>query len=300
MTDVAALPAVSVVVPSYNSARTIGACLEALLAQDTALDYEVIVVDSSTDGTPALVAQYAPRVALVRSERRLPPGPARNLGIARARAPVIAFTDADCVPAPDWLATLAAAHARHDAVGGRIDNGTPRSLCGTALWLAEFVEFGGGPERQVASMPTANLSYKKRLLEAIGPFPDVAWGEEYILNHRIAGGVRFVPGMSVRHVNRTGFAETVRHARTVGRGAALSRRATGQAGILFRHRWLVPLAWGWRFAKIAGCAARNGQLPAFLLASPVLAIDLAAWTLGFLEGTARVAAPATEPAGRAQ
>jgi glycosyltransferase involved in cell wall biosynthesis len=287
-----AVPAVSVVVPSYNSARTIGACLESLLAQDTALAYEVIVVDSSDDGTPAVVAQYEPRVTLLRSGRRLPPGPARNLGIAHARAPVLAFTDADCVAAPDWLEALHAAHARHDAVGGRIDNGTPGRPFGTALWLAEFVEFAGGPERQVASMPSCNISYKKRLLEAVGPFPDVAWGEEYILNHRIAGGVRFVPGMGVRHVNRTGFAETVRHARTVGRGAALSRRATGEVQFLFRHRWLIPALWPWRLAKIAACAARAGQALPFLVALPVLAVDLAAWTLGFLEGTARPGAAA--------
>lgn len=291
----AAAPAVSVVVPSYNSARTIGACLEALLAQHTALAYELIVVDSSDDGTPAIVGQYAPQVTLVRSERRLAPGPARNLGIARARAPILAFTDADCVAAPDWLEALHGAHRRHDAVGGRIDNGTPGSLAGTALWLAEFVEFAGGPERRVASMPSCNISYKKRLLEEIGTFPDVAWGEEYVLNHRIREQVLFVPEMRVAHVNRTGFAETVRHARKVGHGAALSRRATGQVQFLFRHRWLVPLLWGWRFAKIAACAVRGGHALAFLAASPLLAVDLAAWTGGFLAGTAR-ARPAGEGA----
>jgi glycosyltransferase involved in cell wall biosynthesis len=281
-----ARPAVSVIVPSYNSARTIRACLQSLLDQDTPLAYEVIVADSSTDDTPALVAAFAPRVTLVRSPTRLAPGTARNLGIREAHADIIAFTDADCLVARDWVAQVHRAHARHDAVGGRILNGTPGSLSGTALYLAEFVEFAGGPARRVASMPSCNISYKRRLLEQHGLFPEVPWGEEYILNHRLPDGVWFEPALQVRHVNRTGVAATAGHARKVGAGAALSRRATGQVGLLFRHRLLVPLLWGYRFAKIARESARNGQLAAFVLSAPILAVDLAAWTLGFFQASA--------------
>jgi glycosyltransferase involved in cell wall biosynthesis len=275
-----------VIVPSYNSARTIGRCLDSLIAQQTAHPYEIIVADSSTDETPQIVAARAPRVTLVRSERRLWPGPARNLGVARARADIVAFTDADCIVAPGWVEQIVRAHGRHDAVGGRILNGTPASLAGTALYLAEFVEFGGSGRRMVRSMPTCNLSYKKRLLVAAGGFPEVAWGEEYILNHRLPGPILFNPQVIVRHMNRTDWRETVRHAQKVGHGCALSRRATGQVRLLFRARFLVPLLWGWRFAKIGWSALRSGQALHFVAASPLLAVDLAAWTLGFWRGTA--------------
>jgi len=278
-------PVVSVVVPSYNSARTIGACLEALLAQETGVPYEVIVADSSTDATPAVVARFAPRVRLVRSATRLFPGPARNLGIAAARGAILAFTDADCVVAPDWIEQVHRAHAAHDAVGGRILNGTPDSACGTALYLVEFAEFGGGPPRRVASVPSCNVSYKRGVLERHGPFPEVSWGEEYILHSRIPGGLQFVPDVVVRHVNRTGFAETVRHARKVGHGCALSRRATGQVRALFAVRPLVLLLWPWRLAMTAARAVRGGATLAFLRAAPMVALDLAAWTAGFWRGT---------------
>jgi hypothetical protein len=251
------------------------------------LPYEVIVADSSTDDTPELVRGYAPRVILARSAVRLPPGPARNLGLTRVRAGIVAFTDADCIVARDWITQLLAAHATHEAVGGRILNGTPGSLCGTALYLTEFVEFAGGPPRAVPSMPSCNISYRKSLLDRFGPFPDVAWGEEYILNHRLPRGIRFEPAVTVRHMNRTGWIETLRHAHKVGAGCALSRRETAQLGLLFRYRWLVPLLWGYRLLKIGAMAARAGQAGAFLRVWPVLVVQLAAWTLGFFRGTAR-------------
>jgi glycosyltransferase involved in cell wall biosynthesis len=278
---------ISVIVPSYNAAATIDRCLQSLLAQRTDRRHELIVADSSDDDTPARVAAYAPRVQLVRSLTRLPPGPARNLGLTVAQGAIVAFTDTDCVVAPDWLEQLAAAHARHAAVGGRIDNGTPDSLCGTALWLAEFVEFAGGPERVVPSMPSCNISYKRRLFELHGGFPDVPWGEEYVFNHRLPEGVLFTPAMRVSHLNRTGFAATIRHARKVGHGSAVSRRATGQVGYLFRWPLLVPLTVFYRLAKIAGAATRARQLGAFVRALPLLVLDLTAWMLGFLQGVRR-------------
>ena len=284
MTDGTTPIEISVIVPSYNSARTIRRCLESLLHQHTARSYEIIVADSSTDDTPAIVGTFGGRVRLVRNDRQLPPGPARNLGVREARGAILAFTDSDCVPEPDWLEQIARAHERHEAVGGRIDNGTPGSWCGTALYLAEFVEFGGGPERVVASMPSCNISYSRRLFDAHGGFPDVAWGEEYIFNHRLPDGVLFTPAAAVRHVNRTGFGETLHHARRVGHGSAISRWATGQLGFLFRWPVLIPLLWFYRLARIAALSLRAGRFTSFAWALPMLILDLGAWTLGFRDG----------------
>jgi glycosyltransferase involved in cell wall biosynthesis len=288
-------PEVSVVVPSWNSSATIGRCLAALLAQATTRPYEIIVADSSDDDTPARVAAFAPRVQLVRSGRRLPPGPARNLGLARARGAILAFTDADCIVAPDWIEQLAAAHARAGpaaAIGGRIMNGTPDDAAGTALWLTEFVEFAGGRERRVASMPSCNISYARALFLAHGGFPDLPWGEEYVFNHRLAGGVLWTPHAVVSHVNRTELDATLRHAEQVGHGCALSRHATGQVGYLFRWPVLIPLLWGWRYAKILAAAARAGMLGKALRVTPLLARHLAAWTRGFGRGVRAAGGPA--------
>lgn len=92
------LPLISVVVPAYNRATTIGAALQSIQAQ-TYQSWEAIVVDDgSVDSTPEVVAQLAredARLRLIRHERNLGAQAARNKGIHAARGEWIAFLDSD-------------------------------------------------------------------------------------------------------------------------------------------------------------------------------------------------------------
>jgi glycosyltransferase involved in cell wall biosynthesis len=99
-------PCVSVVVPFLNSERHIAACIESLLGQvEVGGPFEILFIDNgSSDGSPAIVARYSELTVL---EERAPGAyAARNAGVRRARAPVIAFTDADCVVDRDWLRSI--------------------------------------------------------------------------------------------------------------------------------------------------------------------------------------------------
>jgi len=281
------LPVISVIVPSYNSAGTIRRCLDSIVAQNTALTFEIIVVDSSTDNTPDVVDEYSSSVILVQSQSRLYPGPARNLGIKKARAQLIAFTDADCVVDTDWIDNIHRAHQTHDAVGGRILNGTPHNPFGTALYFIEFSEFDSNQDRIVSSVPTCNMSYKKQVFEKYGLFPDVFWGEEYIFNTSISEKIFFSGNVVVTHMNRKEFSGTVRHAYKVGNGCALSRILTNQLGFLFRYKLLIPSLWSYRFLKIAKNSIQAGSLLSFVVTMPFIVIDLIAWNLGFLKGASQ-------------
>lgn len=98
-------PDISIVVPFFNSERHIRQCVEALLDQDGGHQCEIILVDNgSTDASAAIVAGYD---GLTELEEPTPGAyAARNTGIDRATAPLIAFTDADCVVARDWVQSI--------------------------------------------------------------------------------------------------------------------------------------------------------------------------------------------------
>jgi glycosyltransferase involved in cell wall biosynthesis len=101
-----ACPRASVVIPAYNAARTLPACLAALAQQTVPLaSFETIVADDGSTDDTALVAAESGASRVLRLSHR-GPAAARNSGIADARGEVILFTDADCRPAPDWLCQM--------------------------------------------------------------------------------------------------------------------------------------------------------------------------------------------------
>ncbi len=98
-------PAVSVIVPVRDRRALLRRCLDGLAAQ-TRADHEVIVVDDGSSDDSGLEAEAD--AAAGRPVRLLrTPGigavEARRLGVEAARAPVLAFTDSDCVASPRWL-----------------------------------------------------------------------------------------------------------------------------------------------------------------------------------------------------
>lgn len=121
-------PAVSVIVPSFQRQRGLEGLLGALSRQlPVDGDFEVVIVDdgSSPPLDEGRIRSASDRaVRLLRTENR-GPAAARNAGAAEASGSLLAFTDDDCLPAPDWLTRLAVAHSDHpDAVVGG------RSVCG--------------------------------------------------------------------------------------------------------------------------------------------------------------------------
>ena len=95
---------ISIIIPAYNAGETLVRCLRGVLAQDDD-DYEVIVVDDgSNDATAAICSKFD--VLHIRNDVRVGPAISRNRGADAARGAFLAFTDADCVPPPDWLSSI--------------------------------------------------------------------------------------------------------------------------------------------------------------------------------------------------
>jgi len=100
---------VSVVIPTRGRPDLIGRALRSVLANDHP-DFDVFVIDQSDDdATGAVVRELALVDARVHYVHTTPPGLSRayNLGARLAAAPILAFTDDDCVARTDWVTAIA-------------------------------------------------------------------------------------------------------------------------------------------------------------------------------------------------
>jgi glycosyltransferase involved in cell wall biosynthesis len=206
-----ATPALSVIIACRNGAATLGETLEGLAVQRWNRPWEVILADNgSTDASVALFEAAAaahpetPMRVVDASRKRGKPF-ALNTAIAAARAPAVAFCDADDVPAPGWLAAMGTALGEHGVVACRIDferlnDGWLRRSRGEIqhadlehlAFLPDLVHAGGG-----------TMGVQRRVVDKIGGFdPDFAYLEdtEFSLRAQLAGHpIHFVPE-AVMHV----------------------------------------------------------------------------------------------------
>jgi len=96
---------ISVVIPAYNSEKTIASTIKALLKQNYPKNkYEIIVVDDgSTDKTIEVASKFPIKIIKLKHKG---PANARNVGAKRSKGSIILFTDADCVPDKNWIRNM--------------------------------------------------------------------------------------------------------------------------------------------------------------------------------------------------
>ena len=100
-----ASPLISIVIPTYQHARAIGACIDSVLAQ-TYLNTEIIVVDDgSTDDTQEVLRKFGKKLTIIHQENQ-GGNAARNRGLAVARGEYVICADADVVMKPAMLETM--------------------------------------------------------------------------------------------------------------------------------------------------------------------------------------------------
>ena len=109
----------SVIVPVYNEHSTLPLVVARICNALPEVSKEIIIVDNdSTDDSASIAARY-PITLLSESEIRTSYA-ARNRGINHARGEIIAFTDADCIPAPDWAQQRSAQRAVSNPTAHRL------------------------------------------------------------------------------------------------------------------------------------------------------------------------------------
>lgn len=212
-------PLVSVVIPVYNDAERLEICLAQLDLQSYEPIEAVVVDNGSKDLSAVRTVVECRRFARLVCEKTPGSYAARNRGIKMSKGEVLAFTDADCVPAADWVEQGVAALRSRDNCGlvaGAIeivmkDRRHPVELFESVMALAQqkFVE----QDRYGA---TANVFTWRSVIEQVGGFNallkssgDVEWGQRVF-----AAGYQqiYAAAARVQHPARSSFAQLARQA----------------------------------------------------------------------------------------
>lgn len=279
---------VVVVVAATDARGTVAACLDRLVAE-VAGRGAAVVVDASRDGTADLVASRSPDLRVLRrSPGRLVPELWRD-GLDATTAPLVAFTTAQMVPRPGWLAALLATLEATGAaaVGGPIAPSATLDAIGRATFLQRFAR-ALPPLAGPIEPPGDNALYRRDRLAGLEPlWADGFWEVPILRALRDRGeATAMAPGAVVEFVGGAGLgptlAQRLRHARRFGaarsRGDGLARRLARTAAAPLVPPLLVARA-------VAALRRRRLPLAPWAAAAPGLALLASAWAAGELAGT---------------
>jgi glycosyltransferase involved in cell wall biosynthesis len=160
----------SVVIASCNASSTIASCLEALEEQHERERLEVIVADSSSDGTDEIVRQRFPWVRLLHFDTPLSIARLRGRGLLQARSEIVAVIDPYSIVQENWLPELLRVHRErpNPVIGGSVelDEADRQNLTAWTLFISEYGMFmppvKAGP---ASNLPGSNISYKRSVLK---------------------------------------------------------------------------------------------------------------------------------------
>ncbi len=247
LTDASLL--VSVIVPHYDDLANLKQCIGLLAAQTLPRSqFEIVVADNNSSCGLSEVERVCKPLARVVPAPIRGAGPARNVAIASSHGAILAFTDSDCRPAPDWLERGLAALSDTDVdlVGGRVDVEVQDPAHPTAVEAFEMV-FAFNFKRYIERLGfsgAANMFVPRQIFDRVGPFralvtEDLDWGKRASgANYRW----RYAPNVVVIHPARRTWAELWRK----------WRRRSGEDFVLAMERQHGMAIWFLRSFAILG------------------------------------------------
>lgn len=196
------------IVPAYNAADSISACLENLSHQSYPKDaYEIIVIDDgSTDRTADQVQNFN---VTYRHQVNQGPAAARNNGVRKAQGEIILFTDSDCVPDLDWIEKMVTPFQDPDVAGVKGAYKTKQKSLTARFAQAEFEDRYDLLKKSawIDMVDTYSAAFRKDVFLSAGGFDKtfpVANNEDTDLSYRLVGeGHRlvFAPEARVYHTH---------------------------------------------------------------------------------------------------
>ncbi len=230
--------------------------LEALRRQEAGPAYEVVVADRLDDRWTGEMEAGFPETVVLRAPAGTPLPALRTLALGRARGERVAVLGDTCVPAPGWLAALAAALDTSPpevvAAGGCVLDGTAGGRAARAALLCEYLPFlppvAGG---ETASLPGMNVLYRRAAFAGVDEDLLASGFWELTLHPRLrAGGHRFRSVPAARVIQK----------RALPLGRFLRQRYLASRALAGNRFHAAPPVW-----RAAGVLA-SPLLPALLLA----------------------------------
>jgi len=272
---------VSVIIPVYNDADRLAQCLARLAEQSMpGDDFEVIVVDNGSDDPPRAVVEQHPFCQFTAEAK---PGSyaARNHAVRIASGDTLAFTDADCLPQPDWLEQGVAAIEQGAAVvGGAVEMFSQDPQSPTSVELYDMA-FGLDQPTNISKLGysvTANLFTTRTVFEEVGEFnSDVLSGGDAEWCERAASNghpVAYCPAAVVRHPARATLKSVVKQARR-HMGGRMDRN-NRPSPFSLHYWWVVGRILCPNVAKMLLCRRRLAELGfglgAWLRTAPIVLV----------------------------
>ena len=216
----------SVLICTFNRHELLRRTLGALIEQTIEKPNEIIVVNAGDERADQVVGEFARRCGVrVHLTKTVNRGPAanRNHGLHLCIGDIVAITDDDAEVSPDWVTQMKRIHAGHPeagAVGGKIIGITSNENFVSQLFDTAYFPSWTEPT-YVTTLPTVNISYKRDVLEKLGPFDEnLVMGEDVDYNWRVQQlGYRifYHPAIQVRHHNPSSLFSFWRRYYTAGR-----------------------------------------------------------------------------------
>ncbi len=234
------LPFVSVIIPTYHDWNKLTLCIEALKQQTYPQErFEVLVVNNDPEDMPSNLSLPANCKLIV--EARPGSYAARNAAIRLSKGEILAFTDSDCIPYPNWVeecVKLLESSPDIERVAGKVE----LYFKSDKLSFAEIYEkVFAFPQKQYASngiSVTANLATYRSVMDKVGLFNDcmMSGGDTEWSRRAQIQGSKIVYGDNcvVKHPARYSISELTEKARRISGGNLAFERESGE-----RSYWLV-------------------------------------------------------------
>ena len=249
-------PTIAVLIPAFNEAVHIGACLQSLAQQNYPNNrFEVVVIDNgSTDDTAKLVQDAGVRLL---HEKRKSAYWARNLGIESTASDWVALTDSDCIADRNWLSNLVKCARANDAmiVGGLTVYEMLTDTMGNRLLIETHQ-----PEQLRSTIENShcvaggNMFVKRAAFDQYGLFKVVRSGSDIEFSKRVhknGHAVFFAEDAIIRHQCDLSDREYLRRSFRIRYGQAMHSQRSGGLTAAIKNLRNLPWRPGFRSGRSA-------------------------------------------------